>query len=194
MNKYDPYSKYASSEDVVLKEFVLDNWKCELVEPNHSALYRRANIDPFKTNIDWVEREKDMIALMHDKMGMGLAATQVGTSYNMFVMTHSFLGDIGIYNPKVIETEGVVKIEEGCLTWPLLYITIDRPAKIKVSYTKTDGKTTVETWMDGMDARCFLHEHDHLSGTNFIDHAGPLKLKRAKEKRDKLFKKLSKRR
>lgn len=192
IKKYDPYTRYASSEDVVLSEFIVDDWKCELVDPNHPALYRRANLDPFKSGIDWYKREAEMNRLMYARMGMGLAATQVGSSYNMFVMTHSVLGDIGVYKPEILETEGTVKIEEGCLTWPLLYITLERAEKIKVRYTKTDGETIVETWMDGMDARCFLHEKDHLMGVNFIDHAGSLKLKRAKEKRDKLFKKLRK--
>lgn len=189
-NVYDPYKKYSNSEDIVSSEIILDNWNCELVEPNNPVLYRRANLNPFKASIDWKKREQDMIELMKNRMGMGLAATQVGSSYNMFVMTHSILGDIGVYNPEILETEGDVQIEEGCLTWPLLYMLIHRPAKIKVRYTKTDGETTVETWMDGMDARCFQHEHQHLQGINFIDIVGELKLKRAKQKRDKLFKKL----
>ena len=61
---------------------------------------------------------------------------------------------------------------------------------IKVQFTKTDGESAIETWMDGIDARCFLHEYDHLQGTNFIDLVGDFKLQMAKQKRDKRFKKL----
>jgi peptide deformylase len=188
--KYNPYDKYTSSSDISLGDFLVEDWYCELVEPKHPALHRSATTDPFTGGIDWPSREKEMLALMHANLGVGLSATQVGSSYNMFVMAHSFLGDIGVYKPEILETDGEVIIEEGCLTWPLLYIKLKRPARIKVRFIKTDGETVVETWMDGIDARCFLHEYDHLQGTNFIDLAGDFKLQMAKQKRDKRFKKL----
>ena len=192
INKYDPYSKYASSEDIKLDELVVESWNCELVEPKHPALHKKATLDPFSGDNNWEDREKEMLELMHSKLGVGLAATQIGSSYNMFVMQHTHLGDIGVYKPVILETEGEVQVEEGCLTWPMLYMFVKRPEKIKVSYTKTDGETVVETWMDGIDARCFLHEYDHLQGVNFVDVVGELKLKRAKQKRDKFFRKLGK--
>lgn len=190
VKQYNPYDKYASSSDVSLGDFLVEDWQCELVDPKHPALRKRATVDPFSGDINWVEREQEMIALMHNKLGVGLAAPQVGSSYNMFVMSHSFLGDIGVYKPEIIETEGEVDIEEGCLTWPLLYIHVKRPAKVKVRFYKNDGKTQVELWMDGIDARCFLHEYDHLQGVNFIDIVSDFKLQRAKEKREKRFKKI----
>jgi len=190
IKKYDPYSKYASSTDVSLGEFIVEDWRCELVDPRNPALHRSATTDPFKGGVDWTVREKEMLDLMHDNLGVGLSSTQVGSSYNMFVMTHSILGDIGVYKPKILETEGAVVIEEGCLTWPLLYLNIKRAERIKVQFTKTDGETVVETWMDGIDARCFLHEYDHLQGVNFISLVSDFKLRFAKQKRDKRFKKL----
>ena len=86
-----------------------------------------------------------------------------------------------------------VNLEEGCLTWPLLFFNVKRPERIKVRYTKTDGETDVEMWMDGIDARCFLHEYDHLQGTVFLEHAGDVKLRRAMEKRNKLLEKARRR-
>jgi peptide deformylase len=193
IKKFNPYDKYASSTEISLGEFLIEDWKCELVEPRHSALHKRASVDPFSGNIDWAEREKEMFELMHNNLGVGLSATQVGSSYNMFVMRHSFLGDMGVYKPEILETEGEVDIEEGCLTWPLLFIHIKRPAEIKVRFYKNDGETQIEMSMDGIDARCFLHEYDHLQGTNFIDIVSDFKLRRAMEKRDKRFKKLERR-
>ena len=190
IKKYDPYTKYASSTDVSLGEFIVEDWNCELVEPNNSALHKSATLNPFKSGVDWSVREKEMIKLMHENLGVGLSSTQVGSSYNMFVMTHSYLGDIGVYKPVILEKEGEVTIEEGCLTWPLLYLKIKRPERIKVQFTKTDGKTVVEMWMDGIDARCFLHEYDHLQGVNFIDLVSEFKLQMAKQKREKRFKKI----
>lgn len=193
VKKYDPYSRYASSSDVHLGDFLVEDWRCELVEPRHVALHRAATTDPFSGNINWPEREQEMFTLMHANFGLGLAAPQVGSRYNMFVMSHSFLGDIGVYKPEIVETKGELDIEEGCLTWPLLYIRVKRPAEVKVKFYKNDGVTQVEMWMDRMDARCFLHEYDHLQGTNFIDLVSDFKLQRAKEKRDKRFKKLERR-
>lgn len=189
---YDPYNKYSTTSDIV-SDIIVDTWKCELVEPKHPALHTKSNLDPFTGNIDWVEREKEMIQLMYDKLGIGLAAPQVGSSYNMFVMSHSILGDIGIYKPKILEvSDEKVGMEEGCLSFPLLYLVISRPERIKVEYYKNDGKTKVQTWMDGRDARCFLHEFDHLQGKLFIDLASELKLRRAYNKREKLFRKITK--
>jgi len=190
--KYDPYQKYSTTSDIV-SDIIVDTWKCELVEPKHSALHTKATLDPFAGNIDWQEREKEMIQLMYDKLGIGLAAPQVGSSYNMFVMNHSILGDIGVYKPKILEySDEKVGMEEGCLSFPLLYIVLSRPERIKVEYFKNDGETKVQTWMDGRDARCFLHEFDHLQGNLFIDLASELKLRRAYNKREKLFRKITK--
>lgn len=188
--QYNPYEKYTSSNSITLNSLVVEEWCCELVEPDHPALYRKASTDPFGGDADWKQREQEMFRLMRDNLGVGLSANQLGSSYNMFVMTHSVLGDIGVYKPEILKTEGTSKLEEGCLTWPLLYLNIERPERIQVRYHKSDGETQVETWMDGMDARCFQHEYDHLQGTVFLDHASEFKLKRAKIKRDKLFKKL----
>ena len=190
MSTYNPYDKYASSTDISAS-FIVEDWNCELVEPRHQALHTVASIDPFSGDIDWAEREKEMFAVMSENLGIGLAAPQVGSSYKMFVMHHSIMGNIGVYKPEILETsEEQVVIEEGCLSFPLLYLHITRPAKIKVRYYKNDGETQVETWMDGMDARCFMHEYEHLQGELFLDLVSEMKLRRAYNKREKLFKKL----
>jgi peptide deformylase len=191
--KYEPEKKYVSSTDVTTS-FIVEEWNCELVDPAHPAMSSYASVNPFSGDIDWVEREQEMIALMRTRMGVGLASPQIGSSYDMFVMAHSILGYIGVYKPEIIEFgDELANMEEGCLSFPLLYIHVQRPEKVKVRYTKNDGETIVETWMDGMDARCFQHEIEHLIGGLFLDHASEFKLKRAKEKRDKLFKKLLRR-
>lgn len=184
-----PEDKQVTSSSISLTEFAED-WNCELVDPKYPSLHTAATVDPFTSNIDWPEREKEMFKLMHDKFGIGLAAPQVGSSYNMFVMNHEYLGDIGVYKPIILETEGEVGWEEGCLTFPMLYLPVKRPEKVKVQYYKNDGVTQVETWLDGRDARCFLHEYDHLQGILFLDLVSDLKLERAMKKREKFFKKL----
>jgi len=190
VKQFDPYSRYASSDSVSLGEFLVEDWKCELVEPKHPVLSKRANVDPFSGDIDWGKREREMCELMQNRFGIGLAAPQVGSSYRMFVMNHSHLGEIGVYNPEILETENPVVMEEGCLSFPLLFMKVTRPERIKVRFTKTDGKTVVETWMDGMDARCFLHEYDHLEGKLFVDLVSDFKLRRAMDQQQKRVRKL----
>lgn len=190
--QFNPYDRYASTDNVSLDNLIVEEWQCELVEPNDPALRRRAIVDPFGSGIDWQDHEAQMIQLMRDNLGMGLASPQIGSSYNMFVMTHSVLGDIGVYKPEILETQGEVLIEEGCLTWPMLFLKIPRPERVRVRYTKTDGETRVETWLDGLDARCFLHEYDHLQGVVFLEHVSDYKLRRARDKREKMLKQLSK--
>ena len=132
VKEYDHYSKYASTEEISTS-FILDDWDCQLVEPKHNALHSVANIDPFGSDIDWESREKEMLQLMHDKFGIGLACPQIGQSYNMFVMNHEHLGDIGVYKPEILEySEETCRFEEGCLSFPMLYLDITRPEKIKV--------------------------------------------------------------
>lgn len=161
----------------------------KIVEPKHPALHKKADINPFDLDVDLDAREKEMITLMKEKYGIGLASPQIGESVNMFVMKHSLLGDIGVYNPEILETTDDVSMEEGCLTFPLLYMHVSRPEKVKVKYF-TSNNTPVEMWLDGIDARCFQHEFEHLQGELFLDQVSEMKLRRAFDKREKLFKKL----
>ena len=162
----------------------------KLVDPKHPALHTVANINPFDTDIDWAEHEQEMFKIMQDKIGIGLAAPQLGDSYNMFVMTHSSKGDIGIYNPQILaSSEEKVVMEEGCLTFPLLFLHLSRPKTVIVRYQSVDQETLEETF-DGLDARVFQHEHEHLQGKTYLDNASDLKLQRAMKQREKAFKRL----
>jgi peptide deformylase len=163
----------------------------DVVDAKDSVLNSVANVDPFTTDIVWKDRESEMFELMERRFGLGLAAPQLGDPYRMFVMKHSQHGLIGVYNPAIVETIGSVSMEEGCLTFPLLYMVMTRPETIKVRYTKTDGVTVVEETLRGIDARCFLHEYDHLQGVLFVNLVSDLKLKMAINKRNKRYDKLS---
>ena len=164
-----------------------------LVQPNHPALRQIADVNIFEANVDVAEFENAMLDLMGNRFGIGLASPQVGASYNMFVMNHSVHGEIGVYNPEILESsEKTISREEGCLTFPLLFMFITRPDTVKVRYTKTDGVTVVEEELFERDSQCFQHEYDHLQGKLFLDDASDLKVRRAIAQRDKRVKKLQK--
>ena len=190
--QFNPYDKYVSSDSSISEH--LDIWNVEFVQPNHPVMNRPANVDPFTAkDVNWREREQELIAYMNMNHGLGLAAPQIGSSYRMFVMKHSHLGDIGVYNPEIVEySDTEVLWQEGCLSFPLLYLGIKRPSEITVRYTKPDGETRIEVMMDGRDARVFLHEYDHLEGKMFLDKVSLLKINRAKEQQRKLLKKFKK--
>ena len=119
--------------------------------------------------------------------GLGLSANQCGFPYRVFVMG---AGDeyVAFFNPKLIKSEGEVHIEEGCLSWPLLNLRITRPKKIWVEYQTFTGEKK-EAIFDGMTARCFLHELDHMNGIMYTSRVKPLALQFGLKKLEKIRRK-----
>lgn len=119
--------------------------------------------------------------------GYGLSANQCGFEHRVFVMG---TGDeyVAYFNPKLIDSEGESHIEEGCLSFPLLGLRITRPKKITVEYQDFTGQTHTKIF-DGITARCFLHELDHMNGIVYTSRVKPLALAMGLKKRSKFVKK-----
>jgi peptide deformylase len=79
------------------------------------------------------------------------------------------------------------KADEGCLSFPALYCKIERPKWVDVEFTNELGET-VQTRLEGLTARCYLHELDHMNGIKFTSHVGPVALQMAKNKQQKRIK------
>jgi peptide deformylase len=125
--------------------------------------------------------------------GIGLSANQCGVQQRVFVIgTDHF--QIACINPKIInESANKVKDNEGCLSFPGLYCKIERPENIVVEFTTENGETkTIE--MTGVTARCFQHELDHLNGISFVSKVGPVALQLARQKQQKITKKVKRNR
>jgi len=124
--------------------------------------------------------------------GLGLAANQCAVKERVFVIgTDQF--QMACINPKVIESsEEIVKDTEGCLSFPAFFLSIPRPKSIQVEYTNENGKRT-QTLLEGLTARCFLHELEHLNGVKFTSHVGSVAMSQAKRKQKKLIKKIVRR-
>lgn len=105
---------------------------------------------------------QQMLRLMEQQGGLGLAANQIGKDVRMFVMR---VKDPKVcFNPKIIsESAETMHDYEGCLSYKGEYIPIDRPARIDVEYQTHEGESVTET-LSGLEARCFMHELDHLNG------------------------------
>jgi peptide deformylase len=128
-------------------------------------------------SIDPIQLEKDMIELMLAHDGIGLAANQVGIRARMFVMGYRENPETAqaFYNPMVVATVGEIEdLEEGCLSFPGIYVNIKRPKKILARWQNSKGEWQ-ESEFDGYNCKCFLHELDHLEGIVFRDRVSTLK-------------------
>lgn len=130
--------------------------------------------------------ESHMIEIMLNNNGIGLAANQIGLDKRVFVMGHldnkEFPKPFGLFNPVVIEkSDDMVLDQEGCLSFPGLYLAIKRPRRIKIEYQDSRGnKQTLEA--DGYLSKCIQHEMDHLDGVCFVDRVSAMKLQLANKK------------
>jgi peptide deformylase len=114
---------------------------------------------------------------MLEYKGIGLSANQIGLPYRAFVLRAEEI--IGVFNPKVVDfSKETIIIEEGCISNPGLFVKIKRPQKIKARYTLPNGDTVTRQF-DGMTARCFLHEMDHLNGLLYTRRANKFHLDKA---------------
>lgn len=152
----------------------------------HNSLTQSSNDWNFSADGDAKKLEQEMIKFMLINQGIGLAANQIGLTKRVFVMgSQSIAGfpePFALFNPRIISASDETSVfQEGCLSYPGLYLNIKRPAKIIAEYQDSDANThTVE--MDGYVARCFQHELDHLNGVCFVDIVSPLKLQLAIKK------------
>jgi len=130
----------------------------------------------------------DMIDTMYAAPGVGLAANQVGVAQRLMLIDLSVGKRPGechvIINPEIVETEGEVTEEEGCLSIPDFTEIVTRPARVKMRYLDRNGQRR-EMWGEGLMARAICHEIDHLNGTLFVDYLRGLK-------RDRILKKIQK--
>ncbi len=138
---------------------------------------------------DLRELAENMVDTMRVNEGIGLAATQVNELKRLFVIDlEAFdenLAPQAYLNPQIISGEGNESLEEGCLSIPEVRSEVDRSLKIEVEYQTLAGETVRET-LEGLHARVFQHELDHLNGVLFIDRLPLLQLKLLEPKLKKL--------
>ena len=133
----------------------------------------------------------DMFESMYAAHGVGLAAPQIGISKRLAVVDITFKEDpaakLVLVNPEIVHTEGKQKDNEGCLSLPEFRERVTRPAKVTVRAQDVAGKFFEKTG-EGLLARAFMHETDHLNGKLFIQHVSTLKRDLIKRKVKKLIK------
>jgi len=128
--------------------------------------------------VDGINQEvKDLVSDLTDTLkkakGLGLSAVQIGVLKRVFIVDLTAVDvneSLRVYiNPEIIEKDGEVTYEEGCLSFPGIYQNVTRPGQVKVRATDLDGKV-FEQVAEGLAGRAILHEYDHLEGKLFIDY------------------------
>jgi len=139
----------------------------------------------FEKDLNAKELEVDMVQLMIESNGIGLAANQVGLLKRVFAIHLKDQVPFCMFNPGILVGDNAKVLgKEGCLSFPDLFLRVPRDNKITAMYLDRQGnKRIIE--LEGIDARCFQHELDHLDGICFTDNISPLKLALAKKKLQK---------
>jgi peptide deformylase len=133
---------------------------------------------------------RDMIEVMYDEPGIGLAAPQVASQVRMFVIDTEWTDEENdrhpqvVINPELSEPEGSIVWEEGCLSVPDYTANVERAAMITLRGMDLDGNP-IEERAEGLRAVCIQHEVDHLDGILFIDRISRLKRSLYVKKRKK---------
>jgi len=134
----------------------------------------------------------DMVETMYSKNGAGLAAIQVGSNQRIFIVEASVAGGdendhpVVFINPTIEWlSDDTETSDEGCLSFPGIYVPIKRSLRARVRATGLDGQEFVAEG-EGLYARAMQHEHDHLINKLLIDYVGPLKRSRNNRKMEKM--------
>jgi len=156
----------------------------------HDSLIQKSELWNFEQDQDAKELEKNMCDFMIAAGGIGLAANQIGITKRVFVMGSNnipgFSEPFAVFNPRITEASKEMALDqEGCLSYPGLFLTVKRPSWIVAEYQNSQGDI-IEARFEGYLAKCFQHELDHLDGVCFVDKVSQMKLNLAMKKLRKI--------
>lgn len=110
----------------------------------------------------------DMKNVMSAHNGLGIASNQCGYNKNVMLVKDNKGAIHEFINPVIIETQGMTTMKEGCLSAPSVFLNISRPESVLLQYQDRTGESH-KIMAEGQEARCILHEMDHLLGVSFLD-------------------------
>ena len=142
-------------------------------------------------DLDRQELKDNLIETMKDLNGIGLSASQCGVMERAFVMYSDVKKSeiIPCFHPQIVRySSETILMDEGCLTYPGLWLKVRRPVFITCTFEDENGESS-EVQMYGLESRIFQHEYDHMEGTNFTAKVSKLKLSRGQKRVEKVQKK-----
>ena len=164
----------------------------KLLEPNNLIL--RTHMESVSKDCDREKVRQDLIDSMEHYQGVGLSANQIGIAERVFIMYEDINTRkiLTCFNPKIVETsKEEILIDEGCLTYPGVWLKVKRPYAVLFEYEDEKGEKHQKELV-GLPSRIFQHEYDHMEGTDFTQKVSRLKIDRAMKKLNKTVKRLQK--
>jgi len=162
---------------------------CKLIEAENPIM--KVRLSGCSPDLDRDDVEEKLLDSMKNYNGIGLSANQIGIMERVFVMYSDVKKreTITCFNPEIVtQSDTEILMDEGCLTYPGLWLKVKRPDSIEVQYEDKSGETQHQA-MFGLECRIFLHEYDHMQGTNFTQKVSKIKLNRALKRRSKMVRK-----
>ena len=162
---------------------------CKLIEAENPIM--KVRLSGCSPDLDRDDVEEKLLDSMKNYYGIGLSANQIGIMERVFVMYSDVKKreTITCFNPEIVtKSDTEILMDEGCLTYPGLWLKVKRPDGIEVQYEDKSGEIQHQA-MFGLECRIFLHEYDHMEGTNFTQKVSKIKLNRALKRRSKMVKK-----
>lgn len=156
----------------------------ELVNENSEILRTKCIDYDFDIDGDPMPIIEKMTKVMFENNGIGLALPQVGINSRIFIMGNKDLL-VACINPVIVNYRGLRKDQEGCLSFPNLWLNVNRASEIDVRFYQVDG-TVKEVTLNGLMARVYQHELEHLDGICFDTKISRVSLNLAKKRRKKL--------
>jgi len=139
----------------------------KLIPNTHPILHER--VKPCSKDLDRSEMSRILKENMFHYEGIGLSANQIGISERVFIMMLNIETEetITCFNPRIIKSYSKeVVLEEGCLSYPGVFLDAKRPDSVVVKYEDANGKLHKEK-LTGFTSRVFQHEYDHMEGIDF---------------------------
>ena len=161
---------------------------CKLIEAENPIM--KVRLSGCSPDLDRDDVEEKLLDSMKNYNGIGLSANQIGIMERVFVMYSDVKKreTITCFNPEIVtKSDTEILMDEGCLTYPGLWLEVKRPDGIEVQYEDKSGEIQNQA-MFGLECRIFLHEYDHMEGTNFTQKVSKIKLNRALKRRSKMVK------
>ena len=158
----------------------------KLIEPDSPSL--KVKLESCSEDLNRMELKMKLIEHMKFYQGIGLSANQIGIMERVFVMYSDVKKRevIACFNPKILdESPKKVLMDEGCLSFPGLWLKVNRPEAIEVEYEDEKGEK-IQRELYGLQSRIFQHEYDHMEGSNFTEKVGKVKLDLALKKQKKM--------
>jgi peptide deformylase len=154
------------------------------VDPDPILYQKLKDIDLEQHDLEMIEQA--MIRLMNANNGIGISANQVGFDQRVVVIKPKNKQPFALFNPRIISFEEPnIQDQEGCLSFPDLYLPVKRYNSVTVEFIDKHKKSCTMLF-EGYDAKCIQHEIDHLDGICFTSKVSKLKLDLARKKQRKI--------